>query len=261
MIGIGIATYNEMIQLNKNEEESDIYEVVVDLVRTIDTFTSDNFLLIIRDNDSLDFRLKKFTVTLRKHFGHLNTLFLSDTRRSLTDGWNSIISLALEQGCESVISCNQDIIATKYWSNLVKAVKVQSRDMVVPMMNKACYQTLQKIDDDAFKPMDILCHLPVVQGCCFGGSKLAFESNMYDEKNYFDPGFEFGYNEVEWQQRNNDKGGRSLILLNSFVIHMEDYSWGGLESTKTIPWDFKYDRFEVKGQIDFDSYLRGRDVV
>jgi len=254
-IGIGIAIYNEVIRKHTGEEP-DMHEVVCHLIESIEAHSTCPFHLIIRDNDSLDFRFRNFEVTLGKRFPHLSWEFYVDSEKSLTKAWNDAIHRSLNRGCKAIVLANQDVIVTKYWQNFLNAIQTPSRDLIAPLMTEACYQPAQMVSDKEFDPDDSLWHVPVIQGCCFGGSANAFEKNMYDTTNFFDPGFEFGYNEIEWQIRNNQTGGRSLLAMNSFVLHLEEYSWAGLDSSKKIARDFRgEERSEILDVIDYYSYI------
>lgn len=235
MIGIGIVTHNDVI--DKSEKDTELTEplkLVTELINTIDLFT-DDYVLIIRDNDSFDYRFKRLDILLKNRYKNINIVFIASEINDLTHAWNQIVNVGLNDlGCEGICLLNQDVLITKYWKPFITAIRKQRRDLIAPMTDGAVYQDLQRVSNKEFEPEDCILQVPSIQGFCFGGSKLCFESNMYDEDNYFDPEISWDFNEEEWQQRNNNSGGRSLILKNSYVIHLDQGLWlkAGLRSAK-----------------------------
>jgi len=265
MIGIGIVTYNDLIDKGL-DGFPDVYEVTCDLIETINMFTEDEFIIIIRDNDSIDYRYKKFNVTLNSdRFKHINTIFIPSMVNELTDAWNEILTLGLDTyNCEAMVILNNDVIATKYWQNYINAIKVQSRDILGPLADEAPYQPLQSLIEEAFIPEPSLLSVPVIQGFCLGGSRLAFKSNMYDETNYFDPEIEWAFNEEEWSMRNIASGGRSLLLMNSYMIHMNAATWlqETLLSTKIPEKPIKnMEKVVISDVLNYNDYIAGKCSV
>ena len=258
MIGIGIVIHNDILE-HSQTDIPDTYNMLCDLISSICLFTESEYILIIRDNYSLDFRFQAFNITLRKKFNHILSVFIQSTVNDLTHAWNEIFHIALNQyNCGAVIMLNQDIIVTKDWQNFMDAVLVQERDMLAPMSNGACYQLLQEVNEKDYKSEDILIQVPIVQGFCYGLSQSALRNNMYDDDHYFDPEIQWDFNEEEWQQRNNKSGGRSLILKNAFIVHLDNSTWAksGLRSTKKL--DSTYtdkERHTILDTIDYNKYL------
>lgn len=259
MIGIGIVTHNDVIDRTEYTENTDQLELLKHLIQTIDAYTEEEYVLVIRDNESLDFRFQMLHLLLKREFPHINSTFIRSQVNSLTDAWNEIIRICLDDfNCCSVCLLNQDILVTKYWNNFIKATKIQSRDILAPLTTASVYQSLQEVEEEDFEPADTLLHVLSVQGFCFGASRTAFKSNMFDRINYFDPEVEWDYNEEEWIQRNNNSGGRSLILENSYIIHLDQGSWikAGLRSTKRPKKLYSRDSLEkIINVIDYNKYL------
>jgi hypothetical protein len=127
------------------------------------------------------------------------------------------------------------------------------------MSNGACYQPLQNVVEEQFIPKDIIYKVLGVQGFCFGASKKCFKDNMYDKDNYFDPGFSFDFNEEEFQQRNNNKNGQSLILGNAYVIHLDLCSWlkAGLFSSKKLERPYEgLQRSTALNSFSYNKYYK-----
>lgn len=258
MIAIGIVTHNDIIDKSEFNEKTDTFELVTNLIRTIDKFTIEDYVLIIRDNDSFDYRFKVLNLLLKKEFSHIQSVFIKSEVNNLTHAWNEIIKISLNDlNCESVCLLNQDILVTKYWNNFIKATKVQSRDILAPLATASVYQGLQEVREEQFEPEDKILQVLSVQGFCFGASKKAFESNMFDKNYYFDPEIEWEYNEEEWIQRNNNSGGRSLIVKNSYIVHLDLGSWikAGLRSTKRPKKLYPRENIEeIINVIDYKEY-------
>ena len=239
MLGIGIVTYNDALNKDEfiGETDSDIYEVLCQLITTIQLFTIEDYILIVRDNDSLDYRFNRFNVTLRNRFNSpSNIIFIKSKVNNLTDGWNEILDITLNKyNCYGTILLNQDILLTKYWNSYTSILKIQSRDIIGPLTNNVTYQTNQLVTEEDFVPKNTLTHVPIIQGFCLGGSKKCFMENMYNNKEFFNPQIEWALNEEGWMQRNNKTGGRCLILNNAYIIHLNNGSWrwNALISTKT----------------------------
>ena len=265
MIGIGIVTYNDLIQRSQ-DGSPDIFEVTCDLIETISMFTEDEFVIIIRDNDSIDYRYKNFHVTLNNaRFKNINTVFISSMVNELTDAWNEILTTGFDHyNCEAMVLLNNDVIVTKYWQNYINAIKVQSRDLLGPLTDSAPYQPLQNLVEEAFIEEHSLLSVPVIQGFCIGGSRRAFKENMYDEIHYFDPEIEWAFNEEEWLGRNTASGGRSLLVMNSYVIHMNAATWlqRTLLSTKTPEYIIKnQDKLVISDILSYNDYIEGKCSV
>ena len=262
MIGIGIVTYNDLIDRGLLGEP-DIVEVTCACIETINMFTEDEFIIIIRDNNSLDYRYKKFDVILNSKYKEINILFIPSMVNELTDAWNEILTIGFDKyDCEAMVLLNNDIIVTKYWQNYIDAIKVQSRDLLGPVSDEAPYQPIQTVIEEAFMPEDSLFVVPTIQGHCLGGSKLAFEANKYDDVHYFDPEVEWAFNEEEWVQRNNAKGGRCLIVMNSYIIHLNAATWsilGALQSSK-VPTEpiLGIDRLAISDILNYNDYIEGK---
>jgi len=266
MLGIGIVIFNNL--MNKNdfigEEESDIYEILCQLITTIQLFTTEDYILIIRDNDSLDYRFNRFNVTLRNRFNSpSNIIFIKSKVNNLTDGWNEILDTTLNQyNCYGTILLNQDIILTKYWNSYTNILKIQSRDIIGPLTNNVTYQTNQLVTENDFVPQDTLTHVPILQGFCLGGSKKCFMDNMYNSHNkeFFNPQIEWAFNEEGWIQRNNKTGGRCLILNNAYIIHLNNNSWKRNECISTKLPDTVYPteyRNSVLNVLNYNQYIKG----
>ena len=184
MIAIGIVTHNDLIDRTQIEDQSDAYEVLKDLITTIDLFTKEDYVLIIRDNDSFDFRFKKLNVLLKNTFGRINSVFIHSDVNDLTHAWNEILTLALEEfDCEGAAILNQDILVTKDWNNFIRAIKIQSRDMLAPMSSSAVFQILQQKTEDKYTPVDVMTQVPCVQGFCYGVSRRGLIENKFDSSN------------------------------------------------------------------------------
>lgn len=264
MIGIGIVTYNDLINRN-TEDDADVFDMTCECIETIAQFTEDDYIIIVRDNDSLDYRYRKFNVTLDNRFKDLNTLFIPSKVNELTDAWNEILTLSFDEyNCEAAILLNNDVIITKYWQPYIEAIKVQSRDLIGPVATDAPYQPIQSVVEEAFMPEDTLFQVQCIQGNCLGGSKRAFKENMYDDTHYFDPEVEFAFNEEEWVQRHNASGGRVLIAMNSYIIHLNKASWHskGLWSTKA-PDEIisSVKRVSITDVIDYNDFVAGNCVI
>lgn len=261
MIGIGIVTHNDVIDRQELSETIDPFLLLMDLITTIDKFTKEDYTLIVRDNDSLDYRFGALNIALRKRFKHVNSVFIKSDVNNLTHAWNEILTIALNDlDCKGVALLNQDILVTKTWNNLIQTIVRQNRDFIAPMSNGAVYQLLQNVDEEDFEPEDTIIQIPSAQGFCFGGSKRCFKENMFDSKNYFDPEVEWDYNEEEWEQRNNNTGGRTLVLKNCYVIHLDQGLWikAGLRSSKRPPelYSDEY-RLSILNTFKFSDYMRG----
>jgi hypothetical protein len=256
MIGIGIITHNDVV--SKNDTTEDIFDILMHLITTIDMFTTEPYILIIVDNDSFDHRFKYLNVILKNKFPHINSVFIRHAENDLTAAWNMIVDICINTYmCDGVILLNQDILITKYWMPFIKAVQYQRQDVIAPMSNGACYQLLQMIEDHQFTPQDTILLTHTVQGFCFGASRHCFTSNMYNSKYFFDPEISWDYNEEEFQRRNNEKNGQSLILKNSFVIHLDQCSWlqAGLRSKKQLKQKYTGDeRDRVLDKFNYHSY-------
>jgi hypothetical protein len=270
MLGIGIVIYNNLVNKDEfiGENESDIYEVLCQLITTIQLFTTEDYILIIRDNDSLDYRFNRFNITLRDRFNSpSNIIFIKSKVNNLTDGWNEILDITLNQyHCYGTILLNQDILLTKYWNNYTEILKIQSRDLIGPLTNNVTFQTNQLVTEDNFAPQDTLTHVPAMQGFCLGGSKTCFIENMYsvNNKEFFNPQTEWDFNEEEWIQRNNKTGGRCLVLNNAYIIHLNNGSWRWNErKSTTIPdtvYPTKY-RNSVLNVLDYNKYIEEQNVI
>jgi len=258
MIGIGIVLHNDIID-KSGTDAPDIYETVISLVDSIHQFTEEPHHIYIRDNDSLDYRFKRFNVSLRTRLSHVtNCTFLPSEVNSLTDAWNEIIGLSLSSGAEGVILFNQDVIVSKYWKPFVDAVKVQSNDYIAPMTSSSVYQPLQQEVEELFKPTPVILHVPAAQGFCFGLSKKALKDNMLDGSCYFNPAIEWGYNEEDWVYRNRENGGRVLIFKNAYVFHLDKQSWhnAGLASSSQPRQRMSGgDRVSVLDVMDYSDYV------
>jgi len=255
MIAIGIVTYNEVIDKTKNAV--DIYEFVLHLINTIHTFTTDEYVLIIVDNGSLDYRFQYLNKVLKIQFKDINSIFIRNNQNDLTSAWNIIVDTALNTlDCSGVILLNQDILLTKYWMPFVKAVQYQAQDVIAPMATGACYQPLQEVSENSYIVENKILVTKVVQGFCFGASKECFKNNMYNKTNYFNPGFSWDFNETEFQQRNNKIGGKSLILKNAYVIHLDQCSWlhAGLRSQQKLEDYTGEERLLVLDKFAYSAY-------
>jgi hypothetical protein len=261
MIYYGIATHNDLVSKEEGSTEPDKFVVLVDLVESLDMFTHCDYALVIRDNESLDYRFCNFNVTLKTKFPHINSQFIPSSVNSLTDAWNELLRIALKDPeCEAVVIFNQDIVVTKNWELFLRAIEVQSRDLLAPMSSASVYQKQQDCKEEHYVPEDALIQVASVQGFCYGGSRRCFEMNMYDSENFFDPHIEWEYNDEEWQQRNNNSGGRSLIVKNTYIIHLDQQSWGsaGLRSSKHPFGIYSHEfRQKVTRRIPYGEYING----
>ena len=252
MLGVGISIWNDIISKDDYSTKPDIFNVLCHLIESICRFTEDEFFLVVRDNDSLDYRFNKFNVTLDRLFPHVNSYFYVDTVKSLTRGWHQIIDLSLANGCNAVILINQDVIVTKYWNTFCQAVQIPSNNLITPVMTSASYQPLQEMTEEEFEPYDMFLEVPEIQGCCIGASRKAFEDNKFSVDQYFDERFPFTHNEIEWQHRNK---GKSLILLNSYVIHLENYSWADQSKIPENVTLEKQCRQNILNVVDYPKYI------
>ncbi len=177
MIGIGIVTFNDLIS-DDPETIPDIFKMTCAGIESLNMFTKDEFIIIIRDNDSLDYRYNKFNIVLDNKYKHINTLFIPSKVNELTDAWNEILTIGFDNyNCEAMVLLNNDIIVTKYWQSYLNVIKVQSRDIVGPVASDAPYQPLQSVEEEAFFPENSIFVVPMLQGLCLGGSKRAFKEN------------------------------------------------------------------------------------
>lgn len=265
MIGIGIVTHNDVIDKQEITEHTDPFALLMDLISGIDMFTKEEYVLIIRDNDSLDYRFRALNIALRKRFKHVNSLFIQSDINDLTHAWNEIIRIALDDfDCEAVVMLNQDILVTRSWEYFIQAVKRQNRDFIAPVASSSAYQELQHVPEEEYESQDLVWHITSAQGFCWGASRRALKENMFDSKNYFDPEVEWDYNEEEWEQRNNNSGGRTLLLKNTYVVHLDKGLWvkAGLRSTKRPKELYRNETLSaIQDTFKYSDYIRGKHDI
>jgi GT2 family glycosyltransferase len=64
-----------------------------------------------------------------------------------------------------------------------------------------------------------------INGFCLGFTSETLKETMYNKKYYFNPAYPFEYNEIEWQKRLKERGGKIMIVEGCYVFHHKDHAW------------------------------------
>ncbi|MGA2418338.1 MAG: glycosyltransferase [Candidatus Staskawiczbacteria bacterium] len=188
-------------------------------------------LILVYDNESNDpdrfFLLKKFNNNPDICFIRVDNQLEND---GLTGTWNQGIKKCFENGCDKVVLLNHDTIVDESWPIFLKSIKEGDCAYGPVSDNIGGFTRDQKRSKDySLKNSETLKETIFLSGFCLGFDKNALESNKYNENDYFNPAYPFGYNEKEWENRFRKREGKLILVEGCFVHHKNDNAWTNIK--------------------------------
>lgn len=173
---------------------------------------------------------------LLTNFPEIEYIHIDDQRKmgGLTYTWNEGIRKCLEDNCETVILLNHDIKCNHTFRHLIVASLNKEKEGIYSCTtNKAPWGN--HLNQQSYIQSDsILVNEHYNEkgpgGFCLAIPKEVLLKNKFDDYNFFDPKFPFDGNELFYNRRWYNKGGKVYIVRSCFIYHSRDNSW-----TK-IPW-------------------------
>ncbi len=185
-----------------------------------------NFELFLIDNQSTD-KLK----TIYEKEKWYNYYYIENQNiGGLTYAWNFGIKKAIDNNCDVILNCNDDLIFDNTINNFISFIynhKFKHVGLYGPMTNKGGVSTPhQELKGILENKITETTNYYALNGFINGFSKEMFNKfsinrNLYSIKQEH----KWGGQEVELFERNTKKGMRSFIYHNCFVKHKKHKSW------------------------------------